>query len=300
MALDPVTAKGKCEPLPVWRAGAPRSRLGVDVIRDLTTPGGSRRRSAPAARHLRRAVSDPVQLITIVGEPGVGKSRLVAELLAYVDALPDLVTWRQGRCLPYGDGITYWALGEIVKAHAGIDDARGRGHAEVSSRSPNARTPMLMARLLPFIGVESGAAAAREESFRAWRAYMESFSDVGPTVLVIEDVHWADEALLAFVEHLVQWAQDVPLLLVCTTRPELLESRRPGARERPRDDDQAVAAVGRGTAQRLGPARSGRPPATTQRSILDRAGGNPLYAEEFVGCCATATCSTAGASSATA
>ena len=68
----------------------------------------------------KTVASESVQLVTVVGEPGLGKSRLVAELCAYVDARPELVTWRQGRCLPYGEGITFWALGEIVKAHAGI------------------------------------------------------------------------------------------------------------------------------------------------------------------------------------
>ena len=182
VALDPVAAKGKSEPLPVWRAGAPRSRLGVDVIRDLTTPLVGRDTDLLLLRGtFDKTVSDrTVQLVTIVGEPGVGKSRLVAELLAYVDALPALVTWRQGRCLPYGDGITYWALGEIVKAHAGIDDADTADEATrklLVTLPEREDRPILMARLLPLIGVESGAVASREDSFRAWRAYVESFSD---------------------------------------------------------------------------------------------------------------------------
>ena len=80
----------------------------------------------------KTVASESVQLVTVVGEPGLGKSRIVAELFAYVDARPELVTWRQGRCLPYGEGITFWALGEIVKAHAGIleSDPPGVAHRQ--------------------------------------------------------------------------------------------------------------------------------------------------------------------------
>ena len=107
--------------------------------------------------------------MTIVGEPGLGKSRLVAELFAYIEGLPDLITWRQGRCLPYGDGITFWALGEIVKAHAGIFESDEPGDAEKRARARAARrrAPWFRARLLPLLGIESGTKArARSRSRR--------------------------------------------------------------------------------------------------------------------------------------
>ena len=109
--------------------------------------------------------------------PGIGKSRLVAELLANVDAQPMLVTWRQGRCLPYGAGISFWALGEIVKGHAGIlgvrpDDRRDR-QAWAGALPPSDDHAWLVERLLPLVGIESASRAERDEQFTAWRRFVE-------------------------------------------------------------------------------------------------------------------------------
>ena len=172
-----------------------------------------------------------MQLVTIVGEPGVGKSRLVAELFAYLDAKPELTRWRQGRCLPYGEGITFWALGEIVKAEAGIlesdsaEVAAAKLEAAVSPEEPERQ--WLLQRLAPLVGVEAASPAERQELFTAWRRFLEGLAAARPSVLVFEDLHWADEALLAFLEHLAEWSQGVPLLVLCTARPELYE-RQPG------------------------------------------------------------------------
>src|SRR6266511_861663 len=108
--------------LPIFHATSARARFGTDLTRSLTTPlVGRELERTLLTGTFERAVRDrSVQLVSIVGEPGVGKSRLVAELAAFVDAWPDLIRWRQGRSLPYGDAITFWALGEIVKAEAGI------------------------------------------------------------------------------------------------------------------------------------------------------------------------------------
>src|SRR5262249_41591898 len=167
-----------------------------------------------------------VQLVTVAGEPGVGKSRLVAELFAYADALDELIIWPQGRCLPYGDGITFWALGEIVKAHAGIFESDPPEVAteklELTLPATDDR-PWLRSRLLALLGIDAGEAAAQEELFAAWRRFLESIAERTPLVLVVEDIHWADPALLAFLEHLADWAHGVPLLIVCTARPELYE-----------------------------------------------------------------------------
>ena len=120
--LEPVRAKGKSEPVRLWRALAARARFGSDVLRSMTTPLVGRETDLILLRGIfdKSARERSVQLVTVLGEPGVGKSRLIAELGAYIDDLPELITWRQGRCLPYGNGITFWALSEIVKAHAGI------------------------------------------------------------------------------------------------------------------------------------------------------------------------------------
>ena len=136
------------------------------------------------------------------------------------------MTWRQGRCLPYGEGITFWALGEILKAHAGILES---DPPEVASTKLEAVLPAgherewFRQRLLPLLGIEASSAAEREELFTAWRRFLESIAEERPTVLVFEDLHWADDAMLAFVEHLADRAEGVPLLVVATARPELFE-----------------------------------------------------------------------------
>ena len=174
-ALEPVALKGKGAPVPVFHAKAARARFGTDVTRVLTTPlVGREVECALLSGVLERSLrDDSVQLITIVGEPGVGKTRLVAELAAFVDARPELIRWRQGRCLPYGDAVTFWALGEIVKAEAGIleTDAPEVAAAKIDVVVPGTQpdAPWLRQRLRPLVGVE-GPEAGREENFAAGRA----------------------------------------------------------------------------------------------------------------------------------
>ena len=120
--LGAVRVKGKADPVPVWRLLGARSRTGVEAVRRAGAPFVGRRAELDLLEGLfQRTLADrTVRLVTIVGDPGVGKSRFVGELAASANDRPELVIWRQGRCLPYGDGITFWALGEIVKAQAGI------------------------------------------------------------------------------------------------------------------------------------------------------------------------------------
>jgi class 3 adenylate cyclase len=288
--LAAVTVKGKAEPLSLWRARAIRDRFGRDSARQYRTPFVGRELEKPLLiGTFERAVQQQsVQLVTIVGEPGVGKSRLVAELFGYIDAKPELIRWRQGRCLPYGEGITFWALGEIVKAEAGILESDS---AEVAAAKLEAAVPpeeserqWLLQRLAPLVGIEAASPAEREELFAAWRRYLESLAAAGPRVLVFEDLHWADEALLAFLEYLVEWSQEIPLLVLCAARPELYE-RRPGwgAGLRNAHTINLSPLSDRETAELVSHLVS-----TTvlgqelQHAIVERSGGNPLYAEEFV------------------
>jgi predicted ATPase len=142
------------------------------------------------------------------------------------------VRWRVGRCLPFGDGIGFWALGEIVKAEAGILDtddqptlAAKLGIA-VSEPDPQTKTWMID-RLAPLVGLETTSAAPEQkEAFTSWRRFLESLAVQGPTVLVIEDLHWADAGFVAFLEHLAERTAGLPLLVVVTARPEV-EERHP-------------------------------------------------------------------------
>jgi len=214
----------------VFHAKAPRARFGTDLTRTHDTPFVGREIDLALLKGIfdKTIAASSVQLVTVLGEPGLGKSRIVAELGTYVDARPELITWRQGRCLPCGEGITFWALGEIVKAHAGIlesdppDLATTKLEAVLPEGSERA---WFRQRLLPLLGIEASSSAEREELFTAWRRFLEHIAEDHPTVLVFEDLHWADEAMLDFLEHLAGHAETVPLLVIGTARPELFERR---------------------------------------------------------------------------
>ena len=291
----PVEAKGKTEPVPVWEAIAPRSRFGVDVAHEARAALVGREQELDVLRDALRRVrqSRTSQLLTLVGVPGIGKSRLLYELRLMVEADPDIITWRQGRCLAYGDGVTLWALGEIVKAQAGIHEQDPPVEAAAKVRraveavfDDEADARWVESHLLALVGLGSESELGgdrRGEAFSAWRHFFEAMAEQRPLVLVVEDLHWADESLLAFVDELVEWVTDVPLLVVATARPELLE-RRPGwsggklnattLALSPLSDEQTALLIGHLLDRPLLAADS-------QRVLLERAGGNPLYAEQF-------------------
>ena len=249
--LEPAEMKGKSERWLLYRAVEARSRFGSDLIRAQTSPfvGRDVERSLLQGLFERCVRDSQTQLVTLVGEPGVGKSRLCAELFRYIDEHAEIIRWRQGRCLPYGDGITFWALGEIVKAHAGVYESDS---PEVAAQKLEVVLPeveeraWLRARLLPLLGIDSGQPASREESFTAWRRFVEAIAADGPLVLVWEDLHWADPALLDFVAYLAEWAEGVPLAPpLHRASGAVREAPGLGVEHAQRDEDQPVAALRR-------------------------------------------------------
>jgi class 3 adenylate cyclase/tetratricopeptide (TPR) repeat protein len=292
-AVDPVAAKGKAQPVPAWEALEARSRLGVDVEQAPRTVFVGRERELRLLREAfarAREEREP-QLVTLVGVPGIGKSRSVYELSRAADADAELVTWRQGRCLPYGDGVSFWALTEMVKAEAGIlesdepDTVAAKLASAVAAIVQAADADWITLRLRPLVGLGGGESShgAREESFPAWMRFLEAIADRGLAVLVFEDLHWADEGLLDFIEELAGWATGVPLLLVCTARPELLAQRPGWGGGRPNALTLSLPPLSPDDTARLVHDLLERAvlPAEVQRAVLERAGGNPLYAEEF-------------------
>src|SRR5688572_15422087 len=294
---EPVHAKGKAEPVPVWEVVTTRTRLGVDIA---FRGGAELVGREQELRMLREALSraerqrDP-QLVTLVGAPGIGKSRLLFELYRALDDDPEVfANWRQGRSLPYGDGVSFWALGEMVKAQAGIleSDSADEAAAKLGTSvelvvRDEAEALWVEEHLGPLVGLsgpEEAGADLRREAFAAWRRFFEALAEQRPLVLVFEDLHWADDGLLDFVDHLVDWASDVPILVVCTARPELLE-RRPGwgggkrsaltVSLSPLSDDDIERLISALLAEKS-------VPAAQVQALLARAGGNPLYAEEYV------------------
>jgi class 3 adenylate cyclase len=291
---DPVSAKGKAEPVAVWEPVEARARFGAEVAAPETPLVGREQERELLASALDRARTErAVQLVTLVGVPGIGKSRLVAELFQMIRDSPELITWRQGRSLPYGDGVTYWALGEMVKNQAGIletdtgEQAAQKLRDEVARLfADDAEARSVEARLGLLVGIESTTEQAedkRAESFYAWRRFFEELADKRPAVLVFEDLHWADDDLLDFIDHLVDWAADVPLLCICTARPELLDRRPAWGGGKPSASTISLSPLSdEETARLLGVLLERAVlPAEQQAGLLTRAGGNPLYAEQF-------------------
>jgi class 3 adenylate cyclase/tetratricopeptide (TPR) repeat protein len=292
---DPVRAKGKAEPISVWEALQPRARFGVDVVQEVQAPLVGREREVALLRESLARVREErsPQLVTLVGVPGIGKSRLVYELMQSVEADPELTTWRQGRSLPYGEGVAFWALGEMAKAQAGVletdstEEAARKLSEVVHQAIPDAKDAGWVAgHFFPLVGAggdgELGA-DRRSEAFAAWRRFFEALAEQRPLVLVFEDLHFADEGLLDFVDHLIDWASGVPILVVATARPELLERRAGwGGGKANATTVSLPPLTDEATATLIG-ALLGRPvlEARTRSELLTRAGGNPLYAEQY-------------------
>jgi class 3 adenylate cyclase len=289
---EAVQGKGKSEPVAVWEPLEARSRFGVDVSRRADTPLVGRGRELELLRSTLARVREErsPQLVTLVGVPGIGKSRLVLELLRAVDEDPELVRWRQGRSLPYGEGVTFWALAEIVKAEAGIlendapADVEEKLDGAIAQLTVDASERQWLERhLRPLVGVAEEEPAGAAESVAAWRRFLELLAEERPLVLVFEDLHWADAELLEFVDQLVERVGGVPMLVLVTARPELLQRRQGWGGGKPNALSISLSPLRDEDTARLVGALLERPllEAHTQEELLARAGGNPLYAEQY-------------------
>jgi class 3 adenylate cyclase len=293
--LGPTEVRGKAEPVLIWRVRDVQPMLRRRETAG--TPFVGRAEDLALLKHtyMRTLRESATQLVTVVGEPGIGKTRLLSEFSRSLRTNGETPTWRQGRCPPYGEGITFWALGEIVKAHAGILESDG---ADVATEKlaaavsevvdEPAERDWFVRQLAPLVGGRTaddvGADERAETAFTAWRRFLESVAVARPLVLVFEDLHWADARLLAFLEDLVDHAPDVAMLVVCTARPELCERRREwGGGQRNSTTIALSPLTSEETAQLLHALLANAVlPAETQTMLLERAGGNPLYAEQFV------------------
>ena len=292
---EPVQAKGKAKPVRTWEAVRARSRFGVDLARPSRAPliGRDQELEVLLAALARAADDRTPQLVTLVGVPGIGKSRLLAELFGVIDRGERPVMWRQGRSLPYGEGVSYWALGEMIKAQAGVletddpDEATQKLRTAVEGVLPDAgESAWVESHLRPLVGLAADEVTGdrRGEAFAAWRRFFEGLAEQHPLVLVFEDLHWADEGLLDFVDELVDWLTDVPLLAVASSRPELLARRPAWGGGKANATTISLSPLSDEETARLVHALLAKSalPADVQSALLERAGGNPLYAEEFV------------------
>jgi DNA-binding SARP family transcriptional activator len=287
---EPVAAKDN--QIAAWEALQVRSRLEADDGHQTPLVGRTRELELLLSTLARVREERSPQLVTLVGVPGIGKSRLVYELMRAVEASPDLVTWRRGRSLSYGDGISFWALAEIVKVEAGIletDTEQEAGKKLWLAASDLLRDEdearWVERELRPLVGLHGRAEPAldrRKEAFAAWRRFLEALAERRPLVLVFEDLHWADDGLLDFIDSLVEWIRGAPLLVVTTARPELLERRPQWAGGKANAATLSLSPLPKQETVQLLDALLTRPlPATETRSLLTYTGGNPLYAEQY-------------------
>ncbi len=235
------TVKGKTEPLQLWRAlRVVASRRGEGRSVGLEAPFVGREREFRLVKDLFHTSVDDrrASLVSVVGVAGIGKSRLAWEFEKYIDGLVDNVWWHRGRCLSYGDGVAYWALAEMVRGRAKIledEDAESsvaklRATLELHVPDRDERE-WIEPRLQHLLGLAERSAPDREDLFSAWRRFFELLAEEGPLVMVFEDIHWADEGLVQFVEYLLDWGRHHPIFVLTLARPELADRhpRFPGS-----------------------------------------------------------------------
>jgi class 3 adenylate cyclase len=284
--------KGKEAPVPAWRA-----------MRVVAERGGARRPDAIEPPFVGRSEElrflkeqfhatgreGKARLVSLVGQAGIGKSRLAWELEKYLDGVVENVWWHRGRSPSYGEGVTFWALSEMFRRRAGLaegDDAETtrRAVAEMLKQHVPDETERawIEPRILVLLGVGDATQGGSAELFAAWRTFFERLATTGPVALVIEDLQWSDDGLLDFLEHLLDWGRSSPIFVLTLARPEILD-RRPGW-----GTDRRGA-----TAMRLDPLPDtamrelldGVAPGLPERvvaRILERADGIPLYAVETI------------------
>jgi class 3 adenylate cyclase/tetratricopeptide (TPR) repeat protein len=290
----PLHAKGKTKAISVWEVVAPRGHPGTDRFHHARALVGR----GPQVDVLVGALDDVVargaaRLVTLVGPPGIGKSRLVWELFQRIERGIEMVFWRQGRSLPYGDGVTFWALADIVKAHAGILATDSAGVVEEKLRIAvedvvldGSEARWVATHLAPLAGLTLPRELQgdhRAEAFAAWRRFFEAVAARRPLVLVFEDLHWADDGLLDFVSDHLGDRFEGPVLVVATCRPELFE-RRSGWGTGRRATTVEIEPLSTEETSRLVAEMldASALPEELGSALLARAGGNPLYAEEYV------------------
>src|SRR5690349_12674495 len=284
--------KGKEGLTPLWQAlRVVSGARGALKSHGLEAPFVGRERELRQIKDLFHDSADEGKphLVSVTGIAGIGKSRLAWEFYKYFDGLPQLTYWHRGRCLAYGDGVTYWALADMVRMRCRIAEeeepasalAKVRLAVEEHIPDPDERQ-FIEPRLAQLLGLGDQEPRERQDLFAAWRLFFERLADVYPTVLAFEDMQWADESLLDFVEYLLDWSRSSPLYVITLARPELLE-RRPswGAGHRNFSSLYLEPLTPPAMESLLAGLVPGLPPVLRDQ-ILERSEGVPLYAVETV------------------
>lgn len=284
--------KGKAEPIQLWRAVRVVALTGGSGRSDeIEPPFTGRESELHLIKELYHTTADEkrAHLLSVIGIGGIGKSRLAWEFEKYVDGLATEVWWQRGRCLPYGDGVAFWALAEMVRTRAGIIEDEQSDSALAKLRDALERfipdeeeRTFIEPRLAQLLGLATGVSGDQENLFSSWRIFFERLSDISPTIMIFEDLHWADASLLDFIEYLLDWGRDHPIFIVTLARPELIE-RRPtwGAAIRGFTSRFLEPLSSANIEQLLKGAVEGLSP-DLRSQILERSEGIPFYAVETV------------------
>jgi class 3 adenylate cyclase/tetratricopeptide (TPR) repeat protein len=284
--------KGKSEPVQLWRAlRVVAGARGQLKSMGLEAPFVGRERELRLMKDLFHASADErkAHLVSVTGIAGIGKSRIGWEFYKYFDGIAETVWWHRGRCLAYGEGVTYWALADMVRmrcriaededAKIGAEKLRATLDEHLVDADERAFVEPRLMQLLGWGGSEQGE---KQQLFAAWRLFFERMADTNPVVLVFEDLQWADESLLDFVEYLLEWSRNQPIFVVTLARPELAEKRPTwGAGQRAFTSIYLEPLPSAAMEQLLAGLVPGMPAQVVQE-ILDRAEGVPLYAVETV------------------
>jgi class 3 adenylate cyclase/tetratricopeptide (TPR) repeat protein len=282
--VEGLELKGKAKPASAWRLlGVVAGAAGFERRLDSELVG--RALELEVLRHaFARARADGTgQVLTILGAAGVGKSRLVQELL---DGLGADATVLRGRCLPYGDGITFWPLGDVVRAAAGIDRgvrpeiARAK-IGDLLADDPEAER--VVERLAAVLGLDERPVPT-EEAFWATRRLLEALGRARPVVVAFDDLHWAEATFLDLVEYLGDHTRDAPIVLICLARPELLDARPTWGGGKVNASTMLVEPLSLEESETLIGNLLGdvEADAETRRAIAEVAEGNPLFVEEIL------------------
>ncbi len=284
--------KGKEGLTPLWKAQRVVSGLrGALKSQGLEAPFVGRDRELRLVKELFHASAEErkAHLVSVTGIAGIGKSRLAWEFYKYFDGIADTVYWHRGRCLSYGEGVTYWALADMVRMRCRIAEDEDSESARTKLRATleehildGEERESLEPRLAHLLGLAEHHARDQQDLFAAWRLFFERLAETYPTVLAFEDMQWADASLLDFVEYLLDWSRSHPIFVVTLARPELLD-RRPtwGAGQRSFTSLHIEALSGPAMELLLSGLVPGLPTDVRDR-ILERAEGIPLYAVETV------------------
>jgi class 3 adenylate cyclase len=289
------TLKGKSEPVPLWRATRVLSGVGgLKRLDGLEAPLIGRDAELRTVKDLFHAAAERrvPRLVLVSGPAGVGKSRVGWEFDKYADGLADVVWWHRGRCLPYGEGVAFWALAEIVRQRLTIAEEDGADMAAqklavgldqyVPDPAERGYIGIRLGRLLgvPVPGDNDGP-LARQELFAGWRLFFERLAAEHPVVLLVEDAQYADVGLLDFLDYLMDWARDLPLYVLVFARPEL-GTARPGFGSGRNRSMLTLDPLDRTSMDQLVDALVPGMPPSARQAVTSQAQGIPLFAVETV------------------